>query len=132
MFFVMGAFFTFHAPKGAFYHSAPAWLPWALGISAAAVGPALTAAGRFWPFLRRPTTHRFVAVAGLGGAAVLSLIGSAILFQQWDRSRVRDEQVAAFLRANAEPEDVFMASDPASIYPLTGNQGVAAPSTRSG
>ena len=37
MFFVMGALFTFHAPKGAFYHSAPAWLPWALGISAAAV-----------------------------------------------------------------------------------------------
>ena len=31
MFFVMGAIFTFHAPKGAFYHSAPAWLPWALG-----------------------------------------------------------------------------------------------------
>ena len=101
MFFVMGALFTFHAPKGAFYHSAPAWLPWALGISAAAVGPALTAAGRVWPFLRRPATHRFVAVAGLGGAAVLSLIGSAILFQQWDRSRVRDEQVAAFLRTNA-------------------------------
>ena len=72
-------------------------------------------------------TQRFVAVAGLGGAAVLSLIGSTILFQQWDRSRVRDEQLAAFLRANAEPEDVFMASDPASIYPLTGNQGVAAP-----
>ena len=127
MFFVMGALFTFHAPKGAYYHSAPAWLPWALAISAAAVDPALTAAGRVWPFLQRPTTHRFVAVAGLGGAAVLSLIGSAILFQQWDRSRVRDEQVAAFLRANAEPDDVFMASDPASIYPLTGNQGVAAP-----
>ena len=127
MFFVMGAIFTFHAPKGAFYHSAPAWLPWAFGIAAAALAPAASAAGRFWPFLRRPATHRFLAVAGVAGAVVLSVIGSAILFQQWDRSRVRDEQVAAFLRANAEPDDVFMASDPASIYPLTGNPGVAAP-----
>jgi hypothetical protein len=127
MFFVMGAIFTFHAPKGAFYHSAPAWLPWAFGIAAAAIAPASSAAGRFWPFLRRPATHRFLAVAGVAGAVVLSVIGSAILFQQWDRSRIRDEQVAAFLRANAEPDDVFMASDPASIHPLTGNPGVAAP-----
>ena len=127
MFFVMGALFTFHAPKGAFYHSAPAWLPWAFGIAAAALAPAASAAGRLWPFLRRPATHRFLAVAGVAGAVVLSVIGSAILFQQWDRSRIRDEQVAAFLRANADPDDVFMASDPASIYPLTGNPGVAAP-----
>jgi 4-amino-4-deoxy-L-arabinose transferase-like glycosyltransferase len=127
MFFVMGALFTFHAPKGAFYHSAPAWLPWAMGMSAAAVAPALTAAGRIWPFLRRPATHRFLSIAGLGGAAVLSVIGSAILFQQWDRSRLRDEQAAAFLRTHADRTDVFMASDPASINPLTGNPGVAAP-----
>ncbi|MGH2445175.1 MAG: hypothetical protein ACRDGD_03960 [Candidatus Limnocylindria bacterium] len=127
MFFVMGALFTFHAPKGAFYHSAPAWLPWAIGIAAAAVAPTLTAAGRFWKFLRRPATHRFVTVASLAGAAALSFLSSAILFADWDRSRVRDEQAAAFLRANAEPTDVFMASDPASIYPLTGNPGIAAP-----
>jgi len=127
MFFIMGALFTFHAPKGAFYHSAPAWLPWAFGIAAAAVAPACHAAGRAWPFLRRPATHRFLAVAGLSGAVVLSFIGSAILFQQWDRSRVRDEQAAAFLRANAARSDVFMASDPASIHPLTGNPGIAAP-----
>jgi hypothetical protein len=58
---------------------------------------------------------------------VLSLIGSAILYAQWDRSRVRDEQAATFLRANAAPTDVIMASDPASIHPLSGNPGVAAP-----
>ena len=87
MFLAMGLLFTFHAPKGAFYHSAPAWLPWAYGIAAAAVGPACTAAGRFWPFLRRPRTHRFVAVAGLAGAIALSVLSSAILFAQWDRSR---------------------------------------------
>ncbi|HEX7067718.1 MAG TPA: glycosyltransferase family 39 protein [Candidatus Limnocylindria bacterium] len=127
MFVLMGAIFTFHAPKGAFYHSAPAWLPWAFGISAAAVGPTLTAVGRFWPFLRRPATHRFVTVAAVAGAVVLSVVGSAILFAQWDRSRHRDEQAAAFLRANAAPGDVIMASDPASLEPLTGNPGVAAP-----
>ena len=73
MFVAMGAIFTFHAPKGAFYHSAPAWLPWAFAISAAAVAPACTAAGRWWPFLRRPATHRFIAVAGLAGAIALSV-----------------------------------------------------------
>jgi hypothetical protein len=127
MFFVMGAVFTFHAPKGAFYHSAPAWLPWAFAISVASVAPACTSAGRFWAFLRRPATHRFIAIAGVGGAIVLSAIGSAQIFRDWDRSRIRDEQAAAFLRANAEPDDVVMASDPASLYPLTGNPGVAAP-----
>jgi 4-amino-4-deoxy-L-arabinose transferase-like glycosyltransferase len=127
MFVAMGAIFTFHAPKGAFYHSAPAWLPWAFAIAVAAVGPACTAAGRFWPFLRRERTHRFIASAGVAGAVALSVIGSAILFAQWDRSRVRDEQAAAFLRENAAPTDVIMASDPASLYPLTGNPGVAAP-----
>ena len=127
MFFVMGAVFTFHAPKGAFYHSAPAWLPWAFAISAAAIGPACSALGRLWPFLRRPATHRFIAGAGVAGAIVLSLIGSVQIFRDWDRSRIRDEGAAAFLRANARPTDVIMASDPASLYPLSFNQGIAAP-----
>ena len=127
MFIAMGLIFTFHAPKGAYYHSAPAWLPWAFAISAAAVAPTLTAAGRFWPFLRRPQTHRFLAVAGLAGAVVLSVVGSIILFDQWDRSRLRDEQAAAFLRENAARDEVVMASDPASLHPLTGNPGLAAP-----
>jgi len=127
MFVAMGLFFTFHAPKGAFYHSAPAWLPWAFGIAAAAVGPACTAAGRWWRFLRRPATHRFIAVAGLVGAVALSVLSSAILFTQWDRSRIRDEQASAFLRANAAADDVFMASDPASIHPLTDLDGLAGP-----
>lgn len=127
MFLVMGALFTFHAPRGAFYHSAPAWLPWAMGIAAAAVAPSLTAVGRLWQFLRRPATHRFVTVAALAGVVALSVMSSAILYADWDRSRVRDEQAAAYLRANASPDDVFMASDPASIHPLTGLRGVAAP-----
>lgn len=127
MFIAMGGLFTFHAPKGAYYHSAPAWLPWAIPLSVAAVAPMLTAAGRWWRFLRRPATHRFVIGAGLVGAIVLSLVGSTILYRQWDRSRQRDLQAAEFLRNNADPTDVIMASDPASFYPLTGNPGVAAP-----
>lgn len=127
MFVAMGAIFTFHAPKGAFYHSAPAWLPWAYAIAAGAIAPACTAAGRAWPFLRRPATHRFIAVAGGIGAIALSVSGGLMLFTDWDRSRIRDEQAASFLRANAQPGDVVMASDPASLYPLTGLRGVAAP-----
>jgi hypothetical protein len=63
----------------------------------------------------------------VAGAIVLSVVGSIILYAGWDRSRQRDLEIAAFLRANAEPDDMIMASDPASIYPLTGNPGVAAP-----
>jgi 4-amino-4-deoxy-L-arabinose transferase-like glycosyltransferase len=127
MFVTMGAVFTFHAPKGAFYHSAPAWLPFALPMALASVAPACTWAGRAWPFLRRPATQRFVIVAGLAGAMALSVIGSGILYAQWARSRDRDEQAAAFLRVAADPTDVVMSSDPASLYPLTGNPGLAAP-----
>jgi 4-amino-4-deoxy-L-arabinose transferase-like glycosyltransferase len=127
MFFAMGFVFTFHAPKGAFYHSAPAWLPFAYAIAAAAVGPACTAAGRWWRFLRRPATHQFIGVAGLAGSIALSALSSAILFAQWDRSRVRDEQASAYLRANAADDDVFMASDPASIHPRAALAGLAAP-----
>ena len=127
MFAVMVLVFTFHAPKGAFYHSAPAWLPFALPLSVAAVGPIASRGGRVWPFLARPATHRFLIVAGLVGAVLLSVVGSAVLYEQWADSRARDERAAAFLRANADPRDVIMSSDPASIYPLSGNPGVAAP-----
>ena len=66
MFFAMGAVFTFHAPHGAYYHSAAAWLPFALPVAVASTGPVLTAVGRWWAFLRRPPTHRFVEVAAPG------------------------------------------------------------------
>jgi 4-amino-4-deoxy-L-arabinose transferase-like glycosyltransferase len=127
MFVVMGAVFTVHAPKGAFYHSAPAWLPFAIPLAVASVARGLRLAGRAWPFLGRPPTHRFVLVAGLAGAVALSVVGSAILHAQWSRSRERDEQAAAFLLREARRSDVVMSSDPASIYPLSGNPGVAAP-----
>ena len=127
MFFAMGAIFTFHAPKGAFYHSSPAWLPWAFALAVAAVPPLCNAAGRWWKFLRRPQTHRFITVVGMAGAIVLSVAGSAILYEDWEFSRIRHEQAAEYLRQNAAADDVVMASDPASLWPLTRNAAVAGP-----
>jgi hypothetical protein len=127
MFAVMGAVFTFHAPKGAFYHSAPAWLPWAFPLAVASVAPAATAAARAWPFLRRPQTHRFLTFAGLAGALALSLAGSAILLGQWSAAHARLERAAGFLRDAAAPGDRVMAYDPAALSALTGNPGVAPP-----
>jgi 4-amino-4-deoxy-L-arabinose transferase-like glycosyltransferase len=127
MFVVMGAVFTFHAPMGAFYHSAPAWLPWAFPLAVASVAPTATAASRAWPFLRRPQTHRFLVVAGLAGALALSLAGSAVLLGQWSSAHDRLERAASFLRDAGAPADRVMAYDPAALHALTGNPGVAPP-----
>jgi 4-amino-4-deoxy-L-arabinose transferase-like glycosyltransferase len=127
MFVVMGAVFTFHAPKGAFYHSSLAWLPLAAGLAAANLGPAAGAAGRAWPFLRRPATHRFLAIAGLAGAFTLSLVGSVVLIGQWSDSNGRLRQAAQFLTGNGSPSAVVMAYDPAGLHALSGNPGVAPP-----
>jgi 4-amino-4-deoxy-L-arabinose transferase-like glycosyltransferase len=127
MFVAMGLVFTFHAPKGAFYHSAPAWLPFAFPLAVANLAPVATAAGRIWRFLRRPQTHRFLVVAGLVGAAFLSLIGSTILYEQWSAARGRELAAASFLAADGRSDDVIMYSDPASMALTSGNPGVAGP-----
>jgi len=127
MFLAMGAVFTFHAPKGAFYHSSLAWLPFAAPLAAASLAPAATWAGRAWPFLRRAATQRFLAVAGLAGAVVLSLTGSAVLVGQWSDAHARLRQAGDYLLGLSEPSAVVMAYDPAALYALTGNPGVAPP-----
>ncbi len=127
MFVTMGAVFTFHAPKGAYYHSALAWLPFAAGLAAANMAPAATAAGRAWPFLRRSATHRFLAVAGLGGAAVLSVAGSAVLLTGWSDAHHKLGLAADFLTDTGDPSAVVMAYDPAALHALSGNPGVAPP-----
>lgn len=127
MFLAMGLIFTFHAPKGAFYHSAPAWLPFAIPMAVANLAPVATAAGRWWKFLRRPATHRFLAVAGLAGAILLSVTGSSILLQQWSAARERELAAASFLNAEGRSEDVVLYSDPASLALTSGNRGVAGP-----
>ena len=127
MFIVMGAVFTFHAPKGAFYHSSLAWLPFAAALAAMNVAPVATAAGRAWPFLRRAATHRFLSVAGLAGAVALSLTGSAVLIGQWSTTHARLQVAADFVSATGGGDDVAMAYDPSAFHALTGRPGVAPP-----
>ena len=127
MFGAMVLLFTFHAPRGAFFHSAPAWLPMAFAIAVGSVAPVATAAGRWWPFLRRAQTHRFLLVTGLVGAVVLSFGTSAVLLGQWRVARDRLSLAAEFVRANVSGDDVVMSADPARLYLMTGQPGVAAP-----
>ena len=127
MFLAMGAIFTFHAPKGAFYHSSLAWLPFAAPLAVASLASTATAAGHAWPFLRRPATHRFLAVAGLAGALALSLAGSAVLIGQWSDAHDRLRQAGDYLVDHGDRSAVVMAYDPAALYALTGNPGVAPP-----
>jgi 4-amino-4-deoxy-L-arabinose transferase-like glycosyltransferase len=127
MFLAMGAVFTFHAPKGAYYHSALAWLPFAAGLAAANLGPSAAGASRAWPFLRRPATHRFLSVAALLGAAALSVVGSAVLIGQWADAHAKLVLAARFLERQGATADRVMAYDPAALHELSGNPGVAPP-----
>lgn len=127
MFLAMVLLFTEHAPKGAFLHTAPAWLPIALPLGVAGIAPMASWAGRAWPFLRRPATHRFLEVVGVGGAIVLAVAGASALLGPWQVRVERHEAAAAFLREAADPGDVLLAGDPSSLYLLTGLRGVATP-----
>lgn len=124
MFAAMGGLFTFHAPHGAYYHSAPAWLPIAIPMALSAVPAVATRAGGFWPFLRRPQTHRFIATVGTLGAIVLSTVGSVIVWRDWDRSHRLDLAGAHFFVERGVTRDVVMFTDPASLFLLSGNPGV--------
>ena len=121
----MTLIFTLHAPKGAFYHSALAWLPFAAPLAIASLAPTATAAGRVWPFLRRARTHRFLLLAGLAGAVALSLVGSAVLLVQWQRDEARLAGAADFLARAADPSDRVLSYDPPRLYLRTGLAGVA-------
>jgi hypothetical protein len=127
MFLAMSLVFTHHAPKGAFMHSASAWLPMGFAIAAGSVAPVSTALGRAWSFLRRPRTHGFLEVTSLIGAVVLSLASSGILLAQWRDSNTVLETAGRFIAESAERDDVVMHTDPARLYLLTGNRGVAPP-----
>jgi hypothetical protein len=96
-------------------------------MAVASTGPVLTALGRWWAFLRRPPTHRFVEVVALGGAVVLSVIGSITLFDLWDYSHGREQAAAAYLEEAGLTDDPVLYGDPSSLWHLTGNPGVPAP-----
>jgi len=123
----MVVLFTEHAPKGAFLHTAPAWLPVALPLGVAGLAPLAGWFGGAWPFLRRPATHRFLEVVGVGGAVVLAVAGALALLGPWQVRIERHEAAAAFLRSSASAGDVLLAADPSSLYLLTGLRGVATP-----
>lgn len=127
MFAVMVVVFTEHAPKGAFLHTAPAWLPIAIPLSVASVAPASGGLTRWWRFLGRERTHRFIEVAGAAGAVVLAVAGGIGLLEQWSVRQERHEAAAGFLGDAAAAGDVLLASDPSSLYLLTGLRGVATP-----
>jgi hypothetical protein len=127
MFLAMALLFTFHAPKGAFLHTAPAWLPMAFAIAVGSVGPVSSALGRWWPFLRRPQTHRFLIGASVVAAIVLSFVSSAALLSQWRLANDRLARAADYLAANVPADQVVMFADPARLNLLTGHPGVAAP-----
>src|SRR5207248_1690343 len=82
---------------------------------------------RVWPFLRRPQTHRFLAVVATVGAIALSMAGSSVIYDQWQRSHRLDVAAAGFFEQRKATSDVVMYSDPATLALLSGNPGVAAP-----
>lgn len=127
MFTAMILVFTLHAPKGAFYHSAPAWLPFALPLAVAALPRASVGAGRVWPFLQRPATHRFLLVVGIAGAIALSTVGSLAIWGQWERAHRQDVTVVEFLSSRADATDVVMSDDPAALWNEGRIRGVPIP-----
>ncbi len=127
MFGAMGGVFTFHAPQGAFYHSAPAWLPFAIGISVHWWTPMVAAIGTRWRLMARGRNQRFLAGAAVIGAVVLSVVGSASLVIGWQRDRDRLEEVIPFFSVADRADDVVMYVDPPSLHLATGNRAIAPP-----
>jgi len=127
VFFLMGALFTFHAPQSAWYHTAPAWLGFAYPVALAGIAPTFTRLGRWWTFLRRPQTHAFLAAVGLIAAVILSILGSANLYGQWERGRALDELAANFFIDRGLTDDVVMHRDAAALHLISGNPAIAIP-----
>jgi len=127
MFVLMGGLFTFHAPQGAWYHSAPAWLGFAYPVAIAGIAPTFTRLGRYWRFLARPQTHRFLAAVGVLAAIVLSVTGSLSLYQGWVSGRERDAAAASFFIERGLTDDVVMYREAAALHLISGNPAIAIP-----
>jgi 4-amino-4-deoxy-L-arabinose transferase-like glycosyltransferase len=127
LFALMGGAFTFHAPQGAWYHSAPAWLAFAYPVAIAGIAPTFGWLGRWWRLLGRPPTHRLLAVVGVVAAIVLSATGSMSLYSGWVGMRERDTTAAQFFVEGGHTTDVVMYRDAAALHLLSGNPAVAIP-----
>ena len=127
LFVVMGGLFTFHAPQGAWYHSAPAWLGFAYPVAVAGVTPTFGWLGRWWRFLARPATHRFLIGVGVAAAVVLSVTGSMSLYRGWASGRERDVAAASFFLERGLTDDVVMYRDAAALHLISGNPAIAIP-----
>lgn len=127
LFLLMGGLFTFHAPQSAWYHSSPAWLGFGLPVALAGIAPTATAAGRLWPFLRRPQTHAFLGTLGILAAIILSVLGSLNLLTLWISNRERDLAAARFFVDTGRTHDVVMAREAAMLNLMTGNPAVSFP-----
>ena len=123
----MALVFTLHAPAGAYYHSAWAWLPIGIPLAVASGLPLLDALGRRVPMLTRQRNVRFLVGAATAGAIVLSIVGSAALVAQWRREYRVVQAAGAYLAEHATATDVVMYVDPPSLNLLTGNPAVAPP-----
>jgi 4-amino-4-deoxy-L-arabinose transferase-like glycosyltransferase len=120
MFAAMALLFTVHAPMGAYYHSAWAWLPFAIPLAIANALPLLEALGTRVRMLGRPRNVRFLGAAAVAGAVALSLIGSVSLVSLWSRDYARAEAAAGYLADAAGEDDVVMYVDPPTLHLLTG------------
>lgn len=127
IFLLMGGVFTFHAPQSAWYHTSPAWLGFGLPLALAGIPPSANAAGRLWPFLRRPQTHAFLAGMGVIAAIVLSILGTLNLLSIWSSNRERDLTAATFFIENGITDDVVMTREASMLNLMTGNPAVSFP-----
>ncbi|MGH2382711.1 MAG: ArnT family glycosyltransferase, partial [Candidatus Limnocylindria bacterium] len=112
MFAVMCGLFTFHAPHGLFYHHASAWLPIAAPLAAMTIAPLAMAASRWWRFLARPATHRFLLVTTLIASMLFSVVASAMLLGEWRTNLAAVDRVATFLESRPDDERVMFRDAP--------------------
>lgn len=127
MLLIMGGLFTFHAPHGLFYHHAAAWLPIAAPMAVWSVAPTASAAARWWRFLGRPATHRFLIVVTFSASVLFSIVSSGMLFVSWQSDLRAVRAVADFLVTEGEAGDVVMHRDAPLLHVVSGHPAVAPP-----
>jgi len=92
-----------------------------------ALAPVATALSRWWRFLGRPPTHRFLIISFLGAAIVISLATSGLLLRSWREDIDAAHRVQAFLDDNAAPDDVLLFRDAPLLSTISGYRVVGPP-----